>query len=143
MAQSATLRDDSPPKTLTFDTPQASTASLSGSGVSAFPSFDLGRGQAEVAKNAGRLNAAAIPPEEERALVERHRQLVAKKLAGTITKNDAAMLAYVRWSLDRIADAKHGDALDRLEGQIRQYEDFAESLQRFEQQLRHEASRRR
>jgi len=72
---------------------------------------DFGRYDAAYAATsriAGRINAANISDAEHGALRRERQRLLDKKLDGTITRKEANRLEYVRWSLDRIEDAKHG-----------------------------------
>jgi hypothetical protein len=77
---------------------------------------------AATARLAGRINAASIPPDEHRALLKERQQLLDKKLGGTISHRESNRLEYVRWSLDRIEDAKHGQSLEVLEDSVKRYE---------------------
>ena len=63
---------------------------------------------ATTARLAGRLNAASISEEEHTALLEERQLLLDKVFDGTISRKEEIRLDYVRWSLDRIEDAKHG-----------------------------------
>lgn len=79
---------------------------------------------AQTSRLAGRLNAASISDEEHKALLDERQILLDKKLYGAMTRKESNRLEYVRWSLDRIEDAKHGQALDILEGYVARYEQF-------------------
>ena len=96
----------------------------------------------DFARRAGRMNASSISSEEEKALLQERQALLDKKFAKTITPKDSNRLAYVRWSLDRISDAKHGTDLDALEAEVGRYERFAQEVLKFEEQLRQAAYRR-
>jgi len=61
--------------------------------------------------------------------------LLDKKFSGTITRKEENRLEYIRWSLDRVEDARHGEALERLEDAVRQYEDFLSDLRYLEREL--------
>lgn len=52
-----------------------------------------------------------------------------------MTRKEEIRLEYVRWSLDRIDDAKHGQELDLLEGLAAQYESFLSNFHRLEEDL--------
>jgi hypothetical protein len=94
----------------------------------------------QMAKRAGRMNASAISPEEERALHTERLELLKKQLTTQLTRRELNRLQYVRWSLDRIEDAKSGEAMDVLERRIAQYEQFAEQVKDLQMQLeRHRA----
>ena len=90
---------------------------------------------AATARIAGRINAASIPPAEHDALLRERQQLLDKALQGTITRRESNKLQYVRWSLDRIEDAKHGLALERLEGAVSTYEQFLADVNDLSAQL--------
>lgn len=45
-----------------------------------------------------------------------------KKFANEITTKELNSLEYIKWSLDRIEDAKYGMALDNLEAYVDRYE---------------------
>jgi hypothetical protein len=120
--------------TLDFETGDARVSSA-GAAISASPGStaaplnlpNFGRYDAAYAvtsRIAGRINAANIPPAEHEALLRERQQLLDKKLQGTITRRESNRLQYVRWSLDRIEDAKHGQALEMLEGAVGRYEQF-------------------
>jgi hypothetical protein len=96
----------------------------------------------ETAKLAARKNAAAVSPQEHAKLHQERQALLDKKFAGTISRKEVNRLAYVRWSLDRIEDAKHGAALDTLEDQVELYERFLLELKSFESSLRDVAKKK-
>ena len=85
---------------------------------------------------AGRVNAASASDEEYQALLTERQQLLDKKFDETITRREICRLEYIRWSLDRIEDAEHGEDLDRLEGAIRIYENFVDQVRDLRGQLR-------
>jgi hypothetical protein len=101
------------------------------------PNFDGVSNQvyAAPARIAGRLNAANVSEEEHTSLLQERQLLLDKKLAATITRREENRLEYVRWSLDRIEDAKYGQTLDVLEGWIQRYEQFLAEMRNFEMQL--------
>jgi hypothetical protein len=90
----------------------------------------------QIARLTARLNASKVPDVEAKALLEERQQLVSKQLEGAITKKELARLDYVRWSLDRIEDGKHGAILDELESHIVQFEKVASQLSRLNDDLR-------
>jgi hypothetical protein len=94
---------------------------------------------------AGRLNAASISEDEHADLLRQRQALLDKELAGTIDRSEKNKLEYVRWSLDRIEDARYGQEMDALEETIKRYERFEVSLRDFNTELakRSEASRQR
>lgn len=90
---------------------------------------------AAVARIAGRLNAANVSEEEHQQLLHERQTLLDKKFGGMITRKEQNRLEYVRWSLDRIEDAKHGQTLDVIEGWVQRYEQFLSEIRNFETQL--------
>jgi len=109
------------------------------------PRFDaLGGAQyAQTARIAGRINATSVSDEEHRALLSERQTLLDKKLEGTISREQSNRLEYVRWSLDRIEDAKHGQALDLLEGHVARYEHFLAEVETLAFDLQRAAKKRR
>lgn len=114
--------------------PSAYSSSLTG----ALPRFDRLPEiiHAQAARIAGRVNASAISEAEHKALLGERQSLLDKKFAKTITSKELNRLEYVRWSLDRIEDAKYGFTLDFLEGSVSRYEQFLSELHVLERQLR-------
>ncbi len=84
---------------------------------------------------AGRINAASIPDAEHEEFLRERQRLLDKKFAGTISREEAHRLEYIRWTLDRIDDAKHGLVLESLEGHVRGYEQFQADLHSLINQL--------
>jgi hypothetical protein len=82
----------------------------------------------------GRLSAN-IPEREVDDLLRERQQLLDKEFEGTITREEAIHLTYIRWSLSRIEDARYGEALDRLESWVVEYERFGEKLERLRNDL--------
>ena len=99
------------------------------------PNYALPLARAHAAKIAGRVNAARASQEEHENLLSERQGLLDKKMAGTITGQELNRLEYVRWSLDRIEDAKYGQALDILEGYVVQYEHALSEIRKFEENL--------
>ncbi|WP_315728842.1 hypothetical protein [Bradyrhizobium sp. SZCCHNS2015] len=93
------------------------------------PGFD------EASRLAGRLNAAAIAPDEVNALLAERASLLQKKYESSLTKREINRLEYVRWSLDRIDDAKNGFALDRLDSAVSEYEHFLGEVKTLQLQI--------
>lgn len=87
------------------------------------------------AKAAGRIAATRISVAEHERLLKERQRLLDKKFNGEITKAEDNRLAYIRWSLDRIEDAKYGAALDVLEAEVNAYEVLKTELGKFYQQL--------
>jgi hypothetical protein len=98
---------------------------------------------AVTSRMAGRLNAAGVSEQEHNGLLQERQALLDKKLGGTISRRETNRLELVRWSLDRIEDARTGQALDVLEATISRYERLMSELQNLEQQLREQAHPRR
>jgi hypothetical protein len=80
---------------------------------------------AAMSRVAGRLNAARIPQREIDDWQRERTLLLDKKLGGSLTAREARRLQYVRWTLDRIDDARYGISLDRLEEAVRLQEEMA------------------
>src|SRR6267142_4796435 len=94
----------------------------SSTSVQSLPTFDrYSQMYALKSRMAGRINAAGISDEEHQVLLRERQRLLDKKLAGEISAKESNRLEYVRWSLDRIEDAKYGQALDILEGSVAKY----------------------
>jgi hypothetical protein len=77
---------------------------------------------------AARMNAAAVKEEERQKLLDERQHLLDLKFSGKATKPMLNRLEYVRWSLDRIEDARHGPALDVLEAQVERFEEFRKEI---------------
>jgi hypothetical protein len=100
------------------------------------PNFGLSNQvYAVTARIAGRLNAANVSEKEHKSLLDERQTLLDKKLGGIITRREENRLEYVRWSLDRIEDAKHGHALDVLEGRVAAYEQLLSDMGSLRAQL--------
>ena len=84
---------------------------------------------------AGRINAASASPDEEQDLLKKRKDLLDKKYSGAWTAEDANRLQYVRWSLDRIEDARSGPILDAIEDWVVRYERFQSEIQDLQSQL--------
>lgn len=101
-----------------------------------FPTFGVsGELYAIGARRAGRINAASVSKEEFNKLLQERQVLLDKKFAGTMTRKESIRLEYVRWSLDRIEDARHGQTLDALDDLVTRYEQLQTDLRNFEQDL--------
>jgi hypothetical protein len=92
---------------------------------------------------AGRMNAASVSEAEHRALLRERQELLNKRFDNTITRKESNRLEYVRWSLDRIEDARHGGELDYLEAHIESYERLVTQIRSLERQLQHHLPRKR
>lgn len=91
--------------------------------------------EAYTSRMAGRINASSASEKEHEELLRERQTLLDKKLNNTITKRELNRLEYVRWSLDRIEDAKHGYLLDALESAVVRYENFLAEIGRLQEQL--------
>jgi hypothetical protein len=89
----------------------------------------------QVAKLTARANASKVPDAEVKALYAERQQLVKKQLEGTITDMEKIRLDYVRWSVDRIDDGKHGRSLDQLESHIAEFGKLANQLRQLHEGL--------
>ncbi|TXM91964.1 hypothetical protein [Methylobacterium sp. WL116] len=81
------------------------------------PTFDA-RNYAATSKIAARVHTANVSQGEIDKLERTRRALLDKKYAGEIRQEEINKLAYVRWSLDRIEDAKYGTSFDLLEEKV-------------------------
>lgn len=95
---------------------------------------------AATARIAGRLSAAKIPQHEVNQWLRERSLLLDKKLSGSLSAKEARRLQYVRWTLDRIDDARYGIALDKLEEAVRLQEEMAAKIQALTTEL-HAASK--
>jgi hypothetical protein len=133
--------------TIAFDN-STSVASVeppaSGWAASALESPNLSQGSifASSARLAARLNATSISATEHEALLRERQFLLDKLFDGSITKSEQNQLEYVRWSLDRIEDARFGHSLDALENQVDTYENVIKELNKFYEQLETRTERR-
>jgi hypothetical protein len=109
-----------------------------------FPEFGAYTGtRAETVRIAGRMVAAQASEAEQQAFLGERQELLNKLFAKTLTRREEIRLEYVRWSLDRIEDAKHGSDLDRIEDSIGRYESFLEELEQFKAALNRASKARR
>lgn len=100
------------------------------------PEFSArGPAYAVTARLAGRVNAASVTESEYESLLSERQILLDKLFSSTISRREQNRLEYVRWSLDRIEDAKHGAALDKLESFVSMYENFAAQVDDLRGQL--------
>lgn len=136
------------PDYLTRDVPTPGSAG-GASATSRMSSAPFARGSELTRENylgvaqriAARINAANIDPKEIAALEKEHRSLVQKKFASDFTKADQRRLNFVRWSLDRIQDARYGHALDKLEQAVELHERMGQNINRLVAEL-HGASQK-
>lgn len=102
-----------------------------------FTDFSASRDAIAVtSRMAGRINAANISDEEHNLLLRERQVLLDKKFDGEITPREINRLEYVRWSLDRVEDARYGHDLDVIEGYVEKYERFLSEINNLEKQLR-------
>ena len=90
---------------------------------------------AETSRIAGRINAANVSEKEINELLSERQMLLDKQFAKTITRKEIIRLEYVRWSLDRIEDAKYGMVMDMLDNAVERYERFVSDIQNLEREL--------
>jgi hypothetical protein len=81
------------------------------------------------------MNAAAISDGDHQRLLDERQHLLDKELAGTITRHEINRLEYVRWSLDRVDDARYGVGLEMLENAVARYERFQADIEQFYSEL--------
>jgi hypothetical protein len=98
------------------------------------PSIDVAT-RAMMHRRAARMNASSISEEEEKKLHAERHALLDKEFNKTITRQEILRLEYVRWSLDRIDDAKHGAKLDAIERRLVRFEQFAAEVDDFKKRL--------
>ena len=111
----------------------------------ALPNFGMPTNLYAIAnRRAARLNAATISDTERDEWLTERQLLLDRKFDGTMTRADEVRLEYVRWQLDRIEDAKHGESLDMLESIVLQYEQFKSDLEELQSKLtKHKRGTRR
>jgi hypothetical protein len=97
----------------------------------------------EAARAAARVNAGSTSEEEVQALLAERQALLDSDLEGTITPEQLDRLEYVRWSLDRIEDARHGAALDALEAHVSRYENLLTEIRIFASNIEKKANERK
>jgi hypothetical protein len=98
---------------------------------------------AKMAQIAGRLNASRATDQEYADLLEERQALVEKELAGTLTQRQGTRLTYVRWSLDRIEDARYGASFDELEARVAELEKFSEEVAKLHDDFQKVGARKR
>lgn len=84
---------------------------------------------AQSLRNAARLNASKISKQEHQSLLNERSQLLKMKYESGLNIRQITRLEYVRWSLDRIEDAKYGANLDTLESAVYKYREALSELQ--------------
>jgi hypothetical protein len=125
--------------------PNSTFGDLSASPGFLRPQFESGNKELDAAtiRRAGRLNASQVTEAEYNDLLRERQHLLDKKFGSTMTRSDEIRLQYVRWSLDRIEDAKYGPDLDILEGAIDRYEQLSRDISNLGNQLSEELAKRR
>ena len=122
----------------TYSASETDTASLK------LPNFNaLSAVGAHSLRMAARLNAASATEEERQNLLRQRKELLDKKFEGQITPSEINTLKYVRWSLDRIEDARYGSAVDVLEDSVSRYENFISEIQSLSSQLLSHAGKKK
>ncbi len=108
----------------------ASLGGTAGDSVAFLKPFRGGDGSlnAIAARRAGRLNAASVKEREVESLLTERQSLIKKKFAGGLSRGEDRRLALVRWNLDRIQDARHGETLDALEAAVSLYESIGNDI---------------
>src|SRR2546423_1515102 len=92
-----------------FDQPASATASADILKLPRFPTFTYTSSvESAASRMAGRLNAAAISGTEHQRLLDERQALLDKQIARNISPQELNRLKYVRWSLDRVDDARYG-----------------------------------
>ncbi len=123
-----------------LDAESAAPQADQSAGAAAFPHTEA---FAVTARIAGRINAASIPQAEYDAALAERRKLLDKKLGIGLTPKEENRLKYVRWTLDRIEDARDGHVLDMLESALERYEQFNAEIQGLRAQLDQLAKRQK
>jgi hypothetical protein len=118
---------------------------LSGASVTEFTplSAPSASAYAVASRLLGRLNTTMVEPQELKDLLRERQQLLDKKFDRSITRQEENRLEYIRWSLERIEDARSGQSLDVLEGLVGGYRQFISDMNTFGSQLQRAASKRR
>lgn len=83
-----------------------------------------------------------IPPEQIEKLFIEHSNLVKKKFKEGISEREEKRLKLIRWELDRVEDALHGDNIDRFESFLESYERFAKDINEFVDNIRYSKKNR-
>ena len=86
-------------------------------------------------RRAGRLNASSIGSDEVEELIAERKALLEKQYTLGLSEGEIRRLAMIRWSLDRVDDARSGEVLDALEGAIVRYEALRQEIHSLLHQL--------
>ncbi|MGO9091475.1 MAG: hypothetical protein ACLQGU_12475 [bacterium] len=76
-----------------------------------------------------------IPQSEKKKLMREHLDLVKKRARTGLERSENLRLQLIRWKLDRIEDAEHGEEIDKLEAIIRAKEALAKDLEKIVSQF--------
>ncbi|WP_437580154.1 hypothetical protein [Sorangium sp. So ce887] len=87
------------------------------------------------ARLAGRAVARKIPKERYAELMSEHQRLAMKEVLGNISTSESRQLRLVRWQIDRVEDARHGQDIDRLEEIARVHQTLAHDINALVSQL--------
>jgi hypothetical protein len=82
-----------------------------------------------------RLNVSRVTAKERTELLQERQALLRKKMVKPLSPHELNRLAYVRWSLDRIEDAQHGEALDALSSQAARYGQVLKNIRHLQESL--------
>ncbi len=119
---------------------ESSIASIDIPKISNFPNPEA---FAQSNRLAGRINAANVSDDEINKLLEERQKLLDKMFSNEISKKESNRLEYVRWSLDRIEDAKNGHILDSIEYFAERYEHFIGEVNKLDLRLNQLSGKRK
>ncbi len=88
------------------------------------------------ARTIGRINAGKISEEEYERWEAERGTLITKEFSEGLSTKERNHLVYVQWNLARIEDAKFGATLDALDAAVSRYEEFADRIERLQEQLK-------
>jgi hypothetical protein len=109
---------------------------VSGYSISDFPEIMRGsKVSINEIKFLNRKITKRIPRDVKDEFIKEHIILVKNKFDKGLSKAEERRLSYVRWQLDRIDDAEHGEYLDRLEGFTEGIETFAVEIDKLLKQF--------
>jgi hypothetical protein len=102
-----------------------------------FPSFSYPSNNVvtPLTRLAARMNASTTTGADHKQLLAERQELLDKELAKTLTQEESNRLKYVRWSLDRVDDARYGAGIEQLESLVQQYERFQHDIEKFRGEL--------
>lgn len=99
--------------------------------------------RAQKIREASRQAALLTTEAEYQGLLAAHSALMATKYTGGLSTKQERRLALLRWQLDRVEDARYGDALDRLEGYVEEHERLSRRIQSAAEAIENAARGRR